>query len=206
MAYYPLFFDFEHKPVLIIGAGHTALEKAKRLLVTGAEITVIAKEFLSEFDQYPTICKVKRVWKPSDLEDFFLIIAATNDPQENLNIAHNALNINRLCNVVDDAGLSSCIFGATVMKEKLSIGISTSGASPSAAQYLKKEIRSLLNEKTDHFDEILVWLANKRPVLLARYPAHVRHELFRDLFYACLEKGNCLDEQQFEQFLHQYDD
>lgn len=51
MAYFPLFFDFSNKPVSIIGGGHTALEKAKRLLKTGAALTIIAPECADELEQ-----------------------------------------------------------------------------------------------------------------------------------------------------------
>lgn len=200
MPFYPLFFDLQNRPVLIVGGGHVALEKARRLLKTGCRLMVVAPRLIIDFEALPITIK-KRPWKPEDIEGAFLVIAATDDPVTNQAIYQQAAKQNILVNVVDQPSISTCLFGAAILQEDLSIGISTSGASPSAAQYLKKEITQMI---PDQFDIILQWLKTKRPAILANYPANERSALFASLFYACLNKGGPLNESEYQLFLSSY--
>lgn len=49
MDYLPISLSIENKPCLVVGGGNIALRKAKQLLVAGAHLTVIAKDFHTEF-------------------------------------------------------------------------------------------------------------------------------------------------------------
>lgn len=201
MAYYPLFFDLTHQSILIIGGGTTAFEKAKRLAFTKAFIEVIAKDFSQDFSSLPLQALKQRAWKESDLVDRFLVIAATNQKEENAKIAQACKQAHVLCNVVDDAKLSTTVFGAVIYEEKLSIGISTSGASPSGAIYLKNQIQ---NQIPQQFDAILEWLSWKRAELKAKLDPAIRSLFFKALFDACIQKGEPLSEPEVQALLKQF--
>lgn len=206
MAYFPLFFDFSNKPVSIIGGGHTALEKAKRLLKTGAALTIIAPECADELEQMAAQKKIQlinRGWMVSDLDGCQFVIAATDDYFENERIAKACRYKGILCNVVDNAALSDCIFGAVIEQGDLVIGVSTSGASPSAAVYIKNQIRSII---TEEFSSILEWLAALRPVIIERYKVQpIRAALFSQLFKDSLANHGPLDADHLEALLLLYD-
>lgn len=198
MAYYPLFFDLAHQSILIIGGGLVAFEKAERLAPTQAFLEVIATHFSQDFSSLSLQSIKQRAWKESDLVNRFLVIAATNNKKENEKIAKACKAAHVLCNVVDDAQLSTTIFGCVILEEKLSIGISTSGASPSGAIYLKKQIQDQI---PTHFDAILEWLSLKRVDYKAKLDPTIRPSFFKALFEACIQKGEPLDEQEFQSFL-----
>lgn len=206
MSYFPLFFDFKNKSILMIGGGQTALENTRRLLATQAELTICAPEILPKLRAMSVQKKIQlieRGWMISDLDNRDLVIAATNDYFENERIAKTCKNKRILCNVVDNAKLSDCIFGAVITQGDLAIGISTSGASPSAAIYLKKQIQSLI---PDDFDAILESLGKLRPVLIERYPDQKKRSLlFHRLFEACLKQNAPLTRFQLESLLEDFD-
>lgn len=195
MAYYPLFFDLNNRNIVIIGGGHIACKKAARLHAFGARITMIAPQILESFHPQNDIRICLRTWKPADLKDVFLVIAATDDKEENKAVALACAKQDILCNAVDDAANSEAIFGAVLSQGDLCIGISTSGASPSAAVYLKALIEQILPE---HIEPILNWLSSIRPRVICSVPAEQRPSLFQALFLACIEKGRGLQEEEFQ--------
>lgn len=194
MAYYPLFFDLSEKDILIIGGGHTAYEKAHRLQPFGPKLSVIALQICTDLQAMEGVFFKKQAWQETDLQDRFLVIAATNEPFENEKIAGLCRKQKILCSVVDNASLSQTIFGSVVHDGDLTIGISTSGASPSAARWLKKKITALV---PSNFAATLSWLKARRPEIIERVEAGKRPKLFHKLFDACLQKGRPLSAQEY---------
>lgn len=201
MAYYPLFFDLSDQLITIIGGGHVAYEKAVRLAGFDPKLRVIAPDVLASIEEIPNIEIIQRDWQPGDLDGSFLIIAATNDRSENAKIAGLCKEKRILCNAVDDARNSQAIFGAVVSQEDLCIGISTSGASPSAAVYLKEKIAE---ELPKNMSEILAWLAACRPEIIASVSANRRPALFRALFEACMQKKRPLSAAEYRKIVSSY--
>ncbi len=198
MAYYPLFFDFTNQSILIIGGGKVALEKAKRLLCTKAHLEIIAPNILEAFFQLPVVC-TQRTWKREDLVNRRLVIAATDVKTINEAIVKACQELHVLCNVVDDAKLSAVTFGAVILKENLSIGISTSGASPTAAKALRDWIQEDLQHSS--LEEIVDWLAMKRLALKQDLVPALHSKAFHDLFWICHQKGRPLNQEEYEQFV-----
>lgn len=201
MAYYPLFFDFTNQSILIIGGGKVALEKAKRLLKTQAHLEIMAPRILEAFFNLPVVC-TQRPWQKEDLINRRLVIAATNIKEVNEAIVKACQEFHVLCNVVDDAKLSDVTFGAVILKDHLSIGVSTSGASPSAAQAIRNWIQEDLHNSS--LEEIVDWLALKRPTLKQDLAPAWHSKGFHDLFWLCQQKGGPLDEEEYEAFIKSY--
>lgn len=201
MSTFPLFFDPSKERILIVGGGKIALHKARLLLEYSADLTLIAPRFDEEFFDLEGVRLILQEWKAQDLSEYFLVIAATDDPEVNQSVSWCANDQHVLCNVVDNAALSDVIFGSVVHEGDLSIGISTDGASPSAAIHMKKEIRKII---PDHFGEVLDWLKNKRESIIDTFPANQRSEIFHALFDACMSKGGSLDEQEYQHLLESF--
>lgn len=199
MAWFPLFFDLENKPVLILGGGHAALEKAQRLLPFHARITVCSPSFLEAFASLP-VMQIEQEWSPDWFcpTDYLLIIAATDQPEINHAIALWAKEKNVLCNCVDDPDWCTVTFGAVVSGTEYAIGISTSGASPTAARYLKQKIREIVPED---FDSILLWLKQLRPYIRETVPSSLRPVVFRRLFEDAIRKGSALCAKEVERLI-----
>lgn len=198
--YFPMFVPLEGRRGLIVGGGTVALRKLEKLAPYGASLCVIAPRILSEIAAMPDVERIERRFQPSDMDaDWALVIAATDDPCENHRIAEQCGRRGIPVNVADDPAYCSFIFPALVQRGPLSVGISTGGASPTAAVCLKERIEAMVPER---FEDILEWLHAQRAVLKARMPEEkARAAALRRLFAACMEKGAPLDGGETEGLL-----
>lgn len=181
MPLFPMFVNLENAPVLLAGGGTVALRKAEKLLPYGAQITVVAPDIVPELAALPGLTLCRRPFEESDLQGPpALVIAATDDTPLNREIAA-LCKVRRIpVNVVDDLTACGFVFPALVNRGRLSVGISTGGASPTAAVWLKERIEALLPPR---FAESLDRLEALRPALKAREPdEHARAERFRAAF------------------------
>ena len=143
MSLLPVFLRLDRRPVLVVGAGTVAQSKIESLRSTGAVITVVAPEAVPailDLAAAGALLWRQRVFRPSDLDGVFLVIAATNDSAVNHAIYEEALRRNVLCNAVDDPPNCDFYFGSVVARDDLQIAISTAGESPALAQRLRREI------------------------------------------------------------------
>jgi siroheme synthase-like protein len=159
MSYFPFFLDLPRLQGLIIGAGYVAEEKISRLLPSGANLTVIAREISQQVRDYEGITILEKEYEKGDLQGFDYIIAATNDSDLNQRIYDDARQMHLLVNVVDIPELCDFIFPSVLKKGKLVIGISTSGAAPQVAIRLRKELE---NQIPDDIEEKLDYLYQER--------------------------------------------
>lgn len=201
MGYFPFFVDLEGQPGLIVGGGTVALRKADKLLPYGPRLTVVSPHILPELERIPDLTLSRRKFSPADLDGMLFVIAATDDRDLNRRIAALCRERHIPVNAVDDREACSFLFPALVKRGDLSVGISTGGASPTAAIWLKERIAGLLPER---FDEILTWLEEQRPRLKATLPRESqRSRLFARLFTACLEQGRPLTEAETQDVLQE---
>ncbi len=171
MSLLPIFVKLQGRQVLVVGAGNVALEKIGSLLKAGAQVRALAPEARDEvrtLAENATIEWIQRPFRPSDLDGFALVIAATDVPEVNAAVYREAGLRGVLCNSVDDIPNCDFFFGSVVRRGDLQIAISTAGESPAYAQRLRKEIDARL--ATDA-GEWLSGIGNLRRQILATLPA-----------------------------------
>jgi len=142
MVYYPVNLNLNGKKAVVIGGGKVAERKIKGLIDSSANITVVSPELtqrLNDYVQTGEITWKQKVFSASDIQEAFLIIAATNHPEINLIVRKTAAP-HQLISLVDDPEESNFILPSVVNRGRLSIAISTSGASPILAKKIKQEI------------------------------------------------------------------
>lgn len=198
MPLFPIFINLEGRRVLIVGGGHVALRKAERLSPYGADIFAVAPEFIPGFAGIPGVTLLERRFEPGDIDGAALVIAATDDPELNAAVSELCRWENVPVNVVDDIEKCSFVFPSLVRRGELSVGISTGGASPSAAQYVRRGVEQLVPEG---FEGILDFLSAHRAKVKAALPPERRAAAFAALFERCLERGGPLSEAEFAAFL-----
>ena len=199
MPHFPLFIDLTDRPCLIVGGGRVACRKVEKLLPYGPKITLIAPEFCPELVEMRGISLQRRSYCDADIRGMALVIAATDDAALNRRISIACREQNIPVNVVDDRENCTFLFPCLVQQGELSVGISTGGASPTAAVWLKEQISDMI--PTD-FDKILLWLESLRPRFKAEIPEeHRRAALFSAAFRACLEKARPLTQEELDQLL-----
>ncbi len=143
MPLFPAFLKLAGRRCLVVGAGPIAKEKIAGLLLTGAELRVVAPRATPQVRAWARAKKIHwdaRPFRPADLTGAFLVVAATSSPVLHADIYAHARRRGVLCNVVDDPEHCDFYYGAVVRRGALQIAISTEGHSPALAQRLKKKI------------------------------------------------------------------
>jgi precorrin-2 dehydrogenase / sirohydrochlorin ferrochelatase len=151
--------DLTGRSVLVVGGGPVALEKVEGLLVSGADVTVVAPEILPEVESLD-LTLIRREYRPDDLDGKFLVVAATSTTSVNRAVFADAEARSLLCNVVDVPELCSFILPAVHRHEPIAIAVSTGGASPALAQRLRDDIATVV--RPEHA-ELAVRLRELRP-------------------------------------------
>ncbi|MCV9887598.1 NAD(P)-dependent oxidoreductase [Metabacillus halosaccharovorans] len=145
----PLHIDVNNRQVLVIGGGKIAYRRLLLFLDEGANITVISPEIINDIEDLSQ--KKQILWKQkkvelSDLQQAFIIVAATNDPAVNEWVSEN-VNNHQLVNVASDMTKGNFIVPKSVKKGRLSISVSTNGASPKRAKEICEHLSSQFNEE-----------------------------------------------------------
>lgn len=134
---------------VVVGAGEIGLEKIEGLLACDGDVTVIAPEAEPEVQklaQEGTIVWEQRAYESTDVEGAFMIIAATNDTDVNVQVFNDGEARGMLVNVVDVPPLCNFILPAITRSGPIAIAISTAGASPALAKRMKREIAEAFGE------------------------------------------------------------
>lgn len=142
----PLFADVENQRCLIVGGGVVAARKARMLLRAGADVTVVSERMSPDIRALndERLRLVEASFHPDVLNDYRLVIAATDDDRTNRAVADASASANVLCNVVDNLSLSSFIVPAIVDRSPVVVAISTGGAAPVLARRIKRMIETWL--------------------------------------------------------------
>jgi precorrin-2 dehydrogenase / sirohydrochlorin ferrochelatase len=142
---FPMFLKLEGRNCLVLGAGSVGEQKIRSLLDCGAELRVIApaaSTAVQEWAQSGVLTWFPREFRPSDLKDAHLVVAATSNVEVNHAIYREASARGILCNVVDDPPYCDFYYGALVRRGQLQISISTNGLSPALAQRIRKQLEA----------------------------------------------------------------
>lgn len=141
MGGYPIVLSLSEKPCLLVGGGSVAQRKARRLLQVGAKVTVVSPEVTEGLMALVRAGKItwkKRPYQEGDLEGFFLVFAASDDPVVNRKVAKEAKARGILCNVADCPECSSFLTPAVFEREGFLIAITSGGKSPFLVRYVRK--------------------------------------------------------------------
>lgn len=166
MKYYPAFLNLKGRHVLVVGAGDVALQKLRQLLECGARVKVVAPKTLPTIRRLALDGRIswsKRSYKKADLNGLSLVIAATDDPILQKKIAREARAHGIWVNVVDVPALCDFIAPAVVARGDIQIAISTGGAAPALAKYLRKKLEAIIGPEHEEFVQVV---QKMRPAIL----------------------------------------
>jgi precorrin-2 dehydrogenase / sirohydrochlorin ferrochelatase len=140
---FPVFLKLQGRSCLVVGAGNVALSKIEGLLVSGAEVRVVAPRAVDPVITLAQAGKIswwQRSFEPADLDGVFLAVVATSTSELNGRVFQEAQRRGILCNVVDDPPHCDFYYPSVVRRGDLQIAISTNGRSPALAQRLRHEL------------------------------------------------------------------
>ncbi|MGG3520094.1 NAD(P)-binding protein [Bacillus pseudomycoides] len=154
---YPLTVRIRNKRVVVIGGGRVASYKIAPLLKEGANIVVVSRgldKSLMKLVESKKIHWFQKDYEKSDLEDAFLVVAATSDAILNEHIAQDA-SLNQLVNVITNPESGNVHFPATMHRGKLNVAVSTGGASPKLAKKIRDDIAMKYDETYEDYLDFL---------------------------------------------------
>jgi len=133
---FPLVVDLTGRRVVVIGAGNVGVHKAAQLLECGARVTMISEHLFAPVPDGLEELLV-RSYRHGDLSGAFLVVAATANGEVSDEIVREANESNLLINVVDDLARSNFFFTAVHRDGDVVVSVSTGGASPALAQWVR---------------------------------------------------------------------
>ena len=147
MDYLPIFLNIRQQPCLVVGGGAVAARKTAMLLRAGGHVTVLAPALAADFDAYLEEGRVTyraTSFRPEDVNDYVIVIAATDDQAVNRAVAEAAKAKRIAVNVVDQPELCSFIMPSIIDRSPLIVAVSSGGASPVLARLLRARLESLI--------------------------------------------------------------
>jgi len=147
---FAMMLDLAQRRCLVVGAGNVGEGKIRGLLASGAKIVVVAPAATAQVLAWARDGALEyrqRAFQANDLENMFLVVAATSDNQVNHRIHGEARRRQVLCNVVDDPEHCDFFYPAVVRRGPLQIAISTAGVSPAFARRLREALEAQFGEE-----------------------------------------------------------
>lgn len=162
---YPINLMLSDRFVLVVGGGHIALRKIKRLLKESCKITVIAPEAIEEIEELArkeAVYWEKKFYSAEDSKNFSLVISCTGNQKVAETISEESKKYHFLYNASDFPELGNCTLPAHVEKGSIGISISTGGKSPAISKMLMNRVKDAIPE---HMDEWLERVSKVRDTL-----------------------------------------
>lgn len=142
--FFPIFVDLKNKNILVVGAGKIAFRKVDTLLNYGANITIITRVIKEEkFLNLKNINIKIGEFEETLLDDKFLVIAATDNPEFNRYIFELCNSKNILVNNITSKEEMNCRFASILETDEYQIGISAKG-NPVKSKALKNKLKEIL--------------------------------------------------------------
>ena len=170
MKSFPLFLTLEHRPVVLVGGTTAAAAKARLLLAAGARRTGIAERPEPAFYDWAyegALILRRRGFEPADLDGAVLAVVASASDDKDRAVAQAARDRHVPVNVIDRPELSDFTVPAIVDRGQVVAAVSTSGAAPSLAQRLRRDLEARLSPALDGLAELARSL---RPLVEAALP------------------------------------
>ena len=167
---YPIYADLTSRSVLVVGGSLVAARKVRALLERQIRVTVVAPEVCPELQEMMADAGLvihQRGYRPGDLAEHWLVIAATDDSELNQTVFAEAAEARVFCNVVDQPNLCTFHVPAVVRRGLLQIAISTGGASPALAKRIRQELEEQFGLG---YGELLEGLLELRNYFRQKYP------------------------------------
>jgi len=174
MEFYPAFIRLAGRRAVVVGGGAVAERKALTLLEAGADVAVVSPGLtpgLGKLAEAGRIAHVRRDYRAGDLKDAAVAVAATDDPETNLEAAREAGTLGILFNCASPPGAGNFIVPSSIERGGLTVAISTGGTCPALSKKLRIEIESFLGRE---YGPLLAFLDEARALIKERVPDQAR--------------------------------
>ena len=162
--------DLRSRVVLVVGAGPIATRKAEGLVGEGAQVRVVAPEISPDMAAFAAshpdaVTVAERRYEAGDLVGVRLVFTATNDLAVQQAVFDDGERLGVWVNAADDPDRCAFILPAVHRSGVVTVAVSTGGASPALAQYLRDRMRDALPAD---LDALVAELSEQRAAFKAR--------------------------------------
>jgi precorrin-2 dehydrogenase/sirohydrochlorin ferrochelatase len=150
---YPVNLVVEGRPVLVVGGGRVATGKVRRLVESGAVVTVVAPDVSDEIAAMAVTVE-RRPYRRGEVGDYRLVVTATGTDVDGEVFADgDAAGV--WVNAADDPAHCSFTLPAVARRGAIQVAVSTDGQSPAMATWLRSQIESELGPEHEALLQIL---------------------------------------------------
>ena len=162
---YPVILDLHDVPVLVVGGGRIGARKAEGLAAAGAKVRLVAIE-VSDHVAAAGVADIReRSFEPVDLDGMRLVVTATGDAEVDAEVSAIARARGIWTNAADQPIDCEFILPAVARNGRITVAVSTDGASPALARELRNVVAELL---TDDLAALAEQLAAERSAIRSR--------------------------------------
>lgn len=162
---YPVVLDLHGVAVLVVGGGRIGARKAQGLVAAGAVVRLVATEVSVHVDDVDVDEIRERPFRTDDLDGMRLVVTATGDAAVDAAVSEAARARGIWANAADQPVDCDFILPAIARSGRVSVSVSTDGASPALARELRNVVAELL---TPEFGVLAEQLAAERADVQAR--------------------------------------
>ena len=141
---FPVGLIAEGRDCLVVGGGKVATRKVGLLLDAKADVTVVSPKAsleVMELAEHKKIKHIKRDFTEADVENRFLVFAATDEKAVNKQVIKLAQQKNILCSSADGNWIhGDFVTPATYRKDELTVSVSTGGRSCRKSRLIKENL------------------------------------------------------------------
>ncbi len=173
---YPVALRLEGRKCLVVGGGAVGARKVESLLGCGALVTLVAPEIHGRIVEMERewlrkavserhvggLSVERRMYSRGEVAPYWLVIAATGVPEVDSAVFEDAEAARVWVNSVDGPALCSFFVPAVHRAGPVTVAVSTGGASPSLAAWIRDELRSRVGSE---YAVVAGLLAEAREVL-----------------------------------------
>jgi len=146
MEFLPLFFDLKESTALVFGASDAAARKVEILLKAKCRVTLVAESLNASLEEKSGTSLFSHYLKIDDTlwESAHLVVAATNDAEEDKRISEKAKSKKIPVNIVNRADLSSFVFPSIIDRSPIIAAVSSGGELPVLTRLLRSRLEATI--------------------------------------------------------------
>ena len=181
MKTFPMFLKVAGRPIVIIGGGEQAAQKARLALKTEAELVIVAPELDPELRDLVESGRARHLYEATEdlLIESVLVFVATGCKGADASWHWRAKSAGALVNVVDYPELCDAMTPSIVDRDPVVVAIGTEGTAPLLGRRIKTQVEELLHARLGDYAAMAGRL---RAEVAHRIPGKSRREFWRWVF------------------------
>jgi precorrin-2 dehydrogenase/sirohydrochlorin ferrochelatase len=168
---FPVCLRLEGVPVLLVGAGRIAEERAHALLAAGARLKVVAPEASAGLTRLALEGRLElhtRAWVAADVAGHALVFGATDDVEVSRALWREVRARGGLLNAADEPELCDFTLPSVGRRGPLTVAVSSGGLAPALAARLRRRFEAQLGLRHVQLARLSGWLRARLPRGAAR--------------------------------------